>query len=131
MASINRNEKKKKGFFVTIKEIFYLIKENKNNKIRRHFKFGVNYFQNKDYEKAIKEFKKVVGINQNHFSAHVYLARLYSKKGEREKALKEYASEQKINLSRYETHNLKDEYRELINRDKKRGFLFRLPLSAR
>jgi len=123
MSNIDYSHTNKKGLFTYIKEIFYFLKDNKNKKVRKHFRSGMNCIQKEDFRKAIEEFKKVIKIKSDHFLARVYLARLYRLKGENLKAFKEYSYAQKINLFRYKTYNLMNEHVKLTRLYKDKGFL--------
>lgn len=123
MSNIDYSQTNKKRLFIYIKEIFYFLKDNKNKKVRKHFRSGMNYIQKEDFQNAIEEFNKVINIKPDHFLARVYLARLYRIKGENLKAFKEYSYVQKINLVRYKTYNLMNEHLKLTRIYEDRGLL--------
>jgi len=59
--------------------------------MRSHYNLGVLYTQNKDYQRAITEFERVLSFNPNDTESHYNLGVIYGEYlGDRKKALEHF-----------------------------------------
>ena len=68
-----------------------------DDEIKAHYVLGMKYANAEQYDKAIKEFRRVIELNYKHDSAHNWLGWIYRKLGQLEEGIHEHEIAVEIN----------------------------------